>query len=229
MPRFDETFAKGRHVFLPVIHATDEDQVVRNMKIAADNGADGVFLINHSMMDTRLFRIYETVRELFPMLWIGLNCLQMGRDAVAVMPRGVQGLWADNGGVDDRGVHNELHIFQNLRRTAGWKGIYFGGVAFKGQPMVEDPALAAKNAMGYIDVITTSGPRTGEPPAVGKIQAMRQAIGGHPLAIASGMSPKNVGEYLPFCDCFMVATEISRSFTELDPEKTWAFARRLGK
>lgn len=231
MPTFDQTFSKtrGKHVFLPVIHVETEAQTVRNMKIASDHGADGVFLINHHVPDTLLFRIYEKVRELFPMLWIGLNCLHMGREAVAVMPREVQGLWADNGGVSDRGVHDSFHRFQSLRREVGWKGIYFGGVAFKGQPVVEDAALAAKFAMPHIDVITTSGIRTGEAPSLAKIKAMRQATGGHPLAIASGMSPWYVSEYMPYCDCFMVATSISHSFTELDPRKTWDFAKKLGK
>lgn len=229
MPRFEQVFGKASHVFLPVVHAEDEDQVVRNMKIAADNGADGVFLINHRIRYTQLFSIYDEVREVFPTLWIGLNCLDKGREVVAIIPRDVQGLWADDGGVTDCGVQDNFHIFQNLRSGVNWKGLYFGGVAFKGQAFVEDPALAAKLAMPHIDVVTTSGPKTGEPPPLSKIRSMRQAIGGHPLVIASGMTVGNIDLYLPFCDGILVSTGISRSFTELDPRATWEFAKRLGK
>ena len=48
---------------------------------------------------------------------------------------------------------------------------------------------------------------------------MRQALGTFPLALASGVTPENVTDYLPFVDCFLVATGISKSFTELDPAK----------
>jgi predicted TIM-barrel enzyme len=68
-----------------------------------------------------------------------------------------------------------------------------------------------------MDVVTTSGPGTGEAAHVDKIRVMKEALDDFPLAIASGITPQNVGDYLPFSDCYMVATGISSSFVELDP------------
>lgn len=231
MAKFDEVFtSKLTHVFLPVIHVEAEDQAVRNMKIARDNGADGVFLINHTIRWSQLLSVYDWARGSFPTFWIGINCLDLDRSmALQHAPTGLQGLWCDNGGVDDIGVSQNFFYFENLRKSRGWKGLYFGGVAHKGQNRVYDPALAAKHAVGHIDVITTSGDSTGQPPEVSKIQAMRRAINGHPLAIASGMSVENVERFMPYCDCFLVASSIGHSFSELDPQKTLAFAKKLGK
>jgi predicted TIM-barrel enzyme len=67
-----------------------------------------------------------------------------------------------------------------------------------------------------MDVVTTSGPGTGHAAEVEKIRRMKQALADAPLAIASGIAPENVGHYLPYADAFLVATGISRSFTELD-------------
>ncbi len=231
MPKFNETFGQGlKHVFLPVIHVETEDQAVRNMKIARDSRADGVFLINHHIRWSQLLSVYDWVRGSFPTFWIGINCLDLDRAmALQHAPNGLQGLWTDSGGVTDLGVSPDFFYFENVRKSHGWNGLYFGGVAHKGQLGVVDPALAAKYAIQHIDVITTSGDRTGEPPTVAKIQAMRRAINGHPLAIASGMTVDNVERFMPYCDCFLVASSIGSSFTELDPAKTAAFARKLGK
>ena len=51
---------------------------------------------------------------------------------------------------------------------------------------------------------------------------MKQALGEFPLGIASGITPENVSEYLDIADCFLVATGISTSFTELDPVRVRA-------
>ncbi|MCD8309993.1 MAG: hypothetical protein LUB83_02070 [Prevotellaceae bacterium] len=42
---------------------------------------------------------------------------------------------------------------------------------------------------------------------------------GASLAIASGITPQNVTDYLPYVDYYLVATGISDSFTEINPDK----------
>lgn len=107
----------------------------------------------------------------------------------------------------------------SLRRRSEWQGLYFGGVAFKYQRPVLELEMAAMLAASYMDVITTSGPGTGLAAEVEKIRRMRAAIEDKPLAIASGITPENVKDYLGIADCFLVATGISRDFVTLDPEK----------
>lgn len=125
MSRFREVFPRG-HVVLPVVHVASLKQTLRNVAIAMEAQADGVFLINH----------------------------------------------------------------------------------------LESAAVRAR---AFKDVVTTSGAGTGIAASVEKIRRMKTALGDFPLAIASGITPENVVDYLPYSDCYLAATGISKSFEELDP------------
>jgi predicted TIM-barrel enzyme len=92
-------------------------------------------------------------------------------------------------------------------------------VAFKHQRPVRDTAAAARAAVPYVDVLTTSGAATGVSAPLAKISAMRQATKRHPFAIASGITPENLQNYQDHADCFLVATGVSASQAELDPRR----------
>ena len=104
------------------------------------------------------------------------------------------------------------------RETSDWQGLFFGGVAFKYQRHVDHLEQAALLSTQYVDVVTTSGPGTARAANVSKIQTIKKTLGPFPLAIASGITPANVHNYLDISDCFLVASGISQSWTELDPK-----------
>ena len=214
----------NRHTVLPVLHVEDEDQALRNAAIAREHGCDGVFLINHGMPYEDLLAIHGSVSRHNPGWWIGVNCLDLQPTEVfARLTPEIAGVWVDNAMVDERAERQvEAERIRDARLAAGWDGLYFGGVAFKYQRRVEDLARAARLAAPWMDVVTTSGPGTGKAADAEKIRAMKQALGETPLAIASGITSANVQAYLEHADCFLVATGISTSFTELDPTKVEA-------
>lgn len=218
-----------RHVILPVIHVVDRAQAERNAHIAHDAGADGVFLINHDISHQTLLAVYEALTAVFPHWWLGVNCLDLDAAATfAALPPVMAGVWVDNAEIDETRVAQPAAEHVRLaQQQHGWNGLYFGGVAFKYQREVADLARAAQTAVSYMDVITTSGPGTGHAADVAKIRAMKQAIGDHPLAIASGITPENVGDYLPHADCFLVATGISHRFDQFDPARVQALVQRI--
>lgn len=218
-----------RRVVLPVIHVESEHQARRNADLARQAGADGVFLINHYSGHEDLLAVHQKVHEDHPDWWIGVNCLDLDPpETFEAANDAVAGIWVDNAGVDERKHEQPLaEEATAARERSGWKGLYFGGVAFKYQRPVEDLTRAARIAVRHMDVVTTSGPGTGIAAAREKIVAMKEAVGGFPLAIASGITPDNVADYLDVADCFLVATGISRSFTELDPEKTRTLIERV--
>lgn len=220
MRAFRDVF-RSHHVFLPVIHVIDKDQTVRNVGIAMENGANGVFLINHNIPASRMIGCYAAARAEFPRVWMGLNFLDFcAIDAQQRLPGDADGLWCDNGGVTS--ADNEEGIaFDDLRKTRQGNWLYFGGVAFKGQDDEADPAGAARYAKPLMDVVTTSGQMTGFAPAADKIALMKNAVGEHPLAIASGISIRNIDTFLPWADCFLVASSIVEdgSFTEFCPKR----------
>ncbi len=222
------TFSE-RHVILPVIHVASQQQALRNAKIARDANVDGLFLINHGMSYTELLAIHRAVLAEHHDWWVGVNCLDLSPiEVFRYIDNTVSGVWVDNAMIDENAeVQSLAERVLDAQREAEWNGLYFGGVAFKYQRPVTDLAQAATKAARYMDVVTTSGPGTGHAALPDKISAMKQALGDHPLAIASGITPENVGDYLDSGDCFLVATGISKSFEELDAERVHALVKKI--
>ncbi len=222
-------FPGHRHVVLPVIHAESAEQSFRNAQIARDAGSDGIFLINHAISTEELLPIAAEVRKRFGAWWIGINCLGLEPHEVFRLPlENVNGVWVDNALIEEQlKVQVAADYVQAVRRNSGWTGLYFGGVAFKYQRAVEDLEPAARTASRYMEVVTTSGPGTGQAAPYGKIARLKSALGTHPLAIASGITVENVREYLPVADCFLVATGISRTFSDFSPARVQALVRTV--
>jgi hypothetical protein len=216
-----------------VIHVDNYQQATRNARIAFDAGADGIFLINHRIKARELLRIYYGVRlDQIRQGWIGLNFLDVDPiEALQLLPEDADALWVDNPGMFHSWNPSKRlsDLFNEHREFIGKDFLYFGGVAFKGQHTGEDPMTEVGMAPRYMDVVTTSGDRTGVPPELSKIQMMKTVLNPHkkPLAIASGITESNVHEFLAYTDYFLVATGVSRSFEELDSDKVSSLSKKI--
>ena len=231
---FHKLFKSVGPVVTPVIHALDEAQVHRNVEVSIEAGAAGVFIINHDYPPQQLLPVIRAVRTAFPGLWLGVNFLAVtGLDAfpqlAALAAQGclVDGYWADNARIDERHeTQAEADAIIDLHATGGWRGLYFGGVAFKKQRTVDPSnyARAATLSVPRMDVVTTSGIATGEEADDRKISLFRQALGDAPLALASGVTPDNAERYASDVDCFLVATGINRpgDFYNIEPSRLHA-------
>jgi predicted TIM-barrel enzyme len=208
---------KKRPAVLPVIHHLDADTTLDEILVARACGADGAFLISHDNADAELLEVARrAIRESdgFP---IGLNLLsvpctqavQMAMDVGSMM------VWADDMGVDSKGLKSEGLELSALVRANPLLTL-FASVAFKYRPHEADPVGAAAHARAAGFVPTTSGDATGHAPAISKIEAMGA---GGALAIASGMTPANVGPYARALTHILVATGVARSEHHIDPSK----------
>lgn len=239
---FHKLFKSPGPVVLPVIHVLDTPRTLRNLREVVGAGAAGCFLINHDFEPARFLPIIRDVRAAFPALWMGVNFLAVtGRDAFPMLGGlaregvTVDAYWADDARIDEHGINAEAHEIAQVYRDSGWTGMYFGGTCFKKQREVapEHYADAAREACGFMDVVTTSGVATGHEAELGKIDTFRQAIGDHAMALASGITPENASSYADV-DCFMVATGINEpgNFYDIHPERLAALmqvTRRLGQ
>ena len=76
----------------------------------------------------------------------------------------------------------------------------------------------------YCDVVVTSGTGTGVAAVASKPLALRTLAPEVPLALGSGVSAENVGEYTEVgVDVFLVASSIAKSFYEVDNRKLLSF------
>jgi predicted TIM-barrel enzyme len=222
MNRIREVFGVHR-VVLPVVHPVSFADAMTSVGVAHAAGVKGVFTINQGMNAAEVLQLVLEIRRRYPSLWVGVNLLghspaEMLTEGFAACEGRIDGLWSDNAHIDERAAEQPRAAeFVTARR--GWSGLYFGGVAFKYQRPVHDLARAAKLASRWLDVVTTSGPGTGQAADPEKIRVMKQALGDHPLAIASGVTPENVTDYLAHADCFLAATGVSYTFEDLDPDR----------
>jgi len=144
---------------------------------------------------------------------LGMSIVTMCRNATPEM----SGIWTDNAAIDHTSDAQPIaQLCKEILKEKEWNGIYFGGVAFKYQPFVDDLKSACQKAIPYVDVITTSGPGTAKAAHIPKIRKMKRALKEWPLAIASGITSDNVKDYLDHADCFLVASGINKSWTDLD-------------
>lgn len=210
----------------PVIHTETYEQAKRNAETAVFAGADGVFLINHSIEPLELLWIASRVRNHFHAHYaIGVNFLGYNEieaiKAAWTLGHGVM-LWTDTWSSAAHDLRLEWEEY------TGWTDRnYFGGVAFKYQAPAADLVKAVEAAAPYVSIITTSGDATGTPPTVEKIRTMHKAAStaGRPLAIASGITPENVRDYLGLVEYILVATGVSKSDTELDGDRIKALIK----
>lgn len=237
MNKYRDIFGQQK-TLLAVVHCEDPAHSLRNTKIAYDSGAHGVFLINHHFGPKELMENYRVVREEHPNYWIGINLLGVKIENIFdYATRSVNGIWSDNAGVPDEKWKRErgnCAADAFLKDKEHWPGIYFGGTAFKGTSQLnDDPATAAKNAVPYMDIVTTSGENTGKAPLVEKLKAMRKAIGDFPLANASGNSLENAEDFCEYADCLITASSLllpkEKHYgpDEFDPHKIYRMVRLL--
>lgn len=227
MNRIEEVFGTPC-VLLPVIHPIGHGEAMASVETAVKAGCKGIFLINQGMDEDEVLALVMTVRGRYPSLWVGVNLL--GVPPAEVLRRGLaacngrlDGIWTDNASIDeDASEQPAAQAFADARARVGWDGLYFGGVAFKYQREVQADSLgrAATAALPFVDVVCTSGPGTGKEADVGKVAAMRQAIGQNgAIALASGVTAENVAGYVQYVDAYLVGTGIEKDFGILDLQK----------
>lgn len=211
----------------PVIHYLDRDTAISETAIARSAGADGVFLISHLGDDTELVDVAKEIKQMHEGFPIGVNLLsRQGLAAVQIaVSAGMDMVWADNMGVDSTGLTDEGRAIAAIAGAQSRCKI-FASVAFKYRPHEPLPETAAKHAQNAGLVPTTSGTATGSAPDVQKISAMSAATGGL-LAVASGMTPENVGSYAPYLSHILVATGVSLNEHQIDGEKLLAFIAKV--
>jgi hypothetical protein len=218
----------------PVIHNEHVQQTLRDVEVVLNAGADGVFLINHELNASSLLTRYRAVVNEFPSAFVGLNFLDMRNplDVFILLSRaGVtpDAIWTDWFPSEDKKIAALSKHFRELKENEGAnlrETELFAGVAHKAASYVDDPFLCAEMARtvdGHVDYITTTGPGTGLQTPIEKLVAMRGVTLMSKLAVASGVTPDNVTDYVPHVDAILVASSLESRFGEIDPERLRTF------
>ena len=182
---------------IPVIHMINENQVLTNVETCLSCGIQKVFIINHQTTSEELIKCAKRVKDTYPTLWVGVNMLDKYVEDAILYEFGFDGLWCDQS--------IKLEDYKHRK----FKGMLFTGLAFKYQPQPKDIELACKESILTSDVSTTSGPGTGKAADINKILELRNYLGEHPMAIASGVNSTNIDSYKGVVDYLLVASSIT--------------------
>jgi hypothetical protein len=221
-----ETVSDRSMEIYPVIHINDKNQALEQTEIALENGADGVFLIEKrkKIPPQNLTSVFDHVASAHPDDFIGLNYLSISHPVdvfeyvhdkfnsgeISRLPNAV---WVGNT-IRDTLRKSEFGSVELLRHEyPELKTIkYLGGIAFKYNPLyTDDPKKAADQVRAFsfdMDVIVTTGPRTGESASIEKVKAMKEAAKEKPLALASGVSEDNIDDYKGEVDIILASTAV---------------------
>jgi predicted TIM-barrel enzyme len=203
----------------PVIHFLNRELALQQVALARECGATGVFLISHQGDDYLLVDVAREAKIANPTFQIGINLLSKRPLETAALAQlhGLDMVWADDMGVDSHGVTDDGKYLAHFAQTNPTIKL-FASVAFKYRPNEPYPCIAATNAQTAGFIPTTSGSGTGSAPEVDKIRAMYAATKGE-LAVASGMTPENVGDYASYLSHILVATGVSLDEHRIDESK----------
>ena len=213
---------------IAVIHHRDEETSLRNADTAAWAGCAGVCFIDMGGHPTSVDSPARRTKSRYgDALLVGTNRFTVDPPVAIRMDAelGLDFTWCDNPGTSSSG--NKPYPFggtyadrinAELEKHPTHK--FFGSVAFKTQEIDPDPGLAALQAAWNDWIPTTSGIATGIAPEIEKLKTMHDRLNGAcDLAVASGVTPENVGEISRYVEWIFVATGASSSFHELDSEK----------
>lgn len=205
--------------FLPVVLVKNFKQTSSSIRNAKSAGADGVFLVSNGTMETKeLIMILQVNKVLFPDFWMGVNIVGVdARDVFFSLSLHIDNL-PDGILIEDTycGVKGKTYSAESI--ASEWmkykeyreNTLYFGGVGFKDSSKPFDIIEATENAQNTMDIVTTSGAKTGKAAEVEKIKAMYESSK-KPIALASGISNENIKDYLPYVDYFLVESSIEHN------------------
>lgn len=193
------------------------EQAFADVEASIAGGADAVVLINEWCSLAELEGTVHAVRERYPKLKLGVNYLGDPAEPYGYRESfrlartyELQIVWTDFSGVDliNERAPVDLHLIQKERPPS----VFYGsGVHMKystlqdSKKTIEESAL---QAMGWVDGVIVTGPKTGVACNPETALRARTVIGNYPLGVASGVSPENVHTLRDVLDFFLVASSL---------------------
>ncbi len=196
-------------------NSTPED-AFKDLETSFANGADAIVFEggDYKKLDSYLGEI----RKKYPKAVLGVNFL--GPDEALntfketfelAKKHKCQIAWTDFSGIDliNEAPEFSLHEALSLKPADVF---YVSGIHMK-YSTLKDPTKpiekSAVQAMGWMDGIVITGPKTGVATDPDRAKRTRGVIGDYPMGAASGVSAENVKSILPYIDYALVNTSIS--------------------
>jgi len=197
------------------VNSTLEDSI-KDLEESFNNGADAVVLESGDYK--KLDEAIAALKKKFPKKVLGVNFLGPDEKLFTyketfelAKKHQLQIAWTDFSGVDqiNEAKDESLHDIVNAKPTGVF---YVSGIHMK-YSTLKNPnksiELSALQAMGWVDGIVITGPKTGVATDPERARKARSVIGQYPMGAASGVSSENVSTILPYIDFVLVNSSIA--------------------
>lgn len=214
------------------------DEAISDVDASLEGGADAVILINEWSNLTELENTLAHVRRRFPMVPLGVNFLGDEHDSYGYIHSfrlakeyNLAVVWTDFSGVDliQEKPPVNLHDIEQARASAPGT-FYCSGVHMKYSTLLDASKTieqSALQAMGWVDGVIVTGPKTGVSCDPRVVARARGVLGNYPLGVASGVSAENVGEIGQHLDFFLVASSLQNDAKRIVGKKVHALRLAL--
>lgn len=211
---------------------------------AVRGGADMLVLINARCAMPLYERVIAAVRARHPTVPLGISALSyspanLSEGLRLVKKHAAQMVWCEV--VPGEEYEYEADDGRYLRAKAtprAWAlqqqallapdALHTAGVHMKYTRPIDGQSFEAamKSALGSVDGINITGPKTAQLADVERIRKARELAGEYPLGLASGVSIENIAEVMPFIDYAIVGTSLKKSDDPLRIDETKVRALR---
>ncbi|HLB58941.1 MAG TPA: hypothetical protein VJL87_02510 [Bdellovibrionota bacterium] len=208
----------------------------QDVEASLEGGADGVIFINEYSTYQDLEFVLQKMRPKYPNSVFGCNYLGDPNDLYGykgtfrlVKEYNLQIAWTDFSGVDliQERPSISLHDIEMERPEDVF---YCSGVHMKYSTLLDPskPLLkSAFQAMGWVDGILLTGPKTGILADPQNVREARNATYPYPLGLASGVSPENAHLIRDHVDFVLAATSLWEAPQRISAKRIRELAKAL--
>lgn len=217
------------------VNSTLQDSI-RDLEVSFENGADAI--VYEGKDYKKLDETLKEIRKRFPKHSIGVNFLggddnlHTYKETFALAQKHkLQIAWTDFSGVDliKEAPEVSLHSIDAAQPESVF---YVSGIHMKYSTLIDPKKTIEKSAlqaMGWVDGIVITGPKTGVATDPQVARRVRNIIDTYPLGAASGVAAENVHEILDTIDYVLVNTSISDKNHRILGEKLLALRKAMDK
>lgn len=231
---FNEKFGTQKQLWVVGYVNSNLEDYIKDIENSFANGANAI--VFESSDYKKLDEALTEIRKKYPKHIFGVNFLGPDEHLMTyketfelAKKHNMQIAWTDFSGVDliKESPEVSLHEIDKLKPKDVF---YVSGIHMKYSTLIDpDKTIerSALQAMGWVDGIVITGPKTGVATDATKAKKARSVIGDFPMGAASGVSAENVHDIRSYIDFVLVNTSISDKNHRINGEKVKALRKAL--
>lgn len=214
--RFTKMFGTEKQIWVVGYANSTIEDAYKDLEESFNNGANAI--VYESNDYEKLDSFLTAVRKKYPEKIIGVNFLGSDENLMTyketfrlAKKHQLQIAWTDFSAVDliREAPETSLHAIESQKPE---NTFYVSGIHMKYSTLIDSKKPIEKSAlqaMGWVDGLIITGPKTGVATDHVKAQRVRRVIGDYPLGAASGVDENNIKLLAPHIDFIFVNTSIS--------------------